>query len=86
MHGIKMFRFALFSSRPILVSELQHALAIPDDPDIEPRSIPSMEPFEANSILNMHNRIIHYGRNMLEVKGINDGNPFPERTVLETVL
>ncbi|KAF8248994.1 hypothetical protein K440DRAFT_677960, partial [Wilcoxina mikolae CBS 423.85] len=70
--GIKMFQFVLFSSRPILVSELRDALAISDDADIDHGSIPTVESFRANSIVNMHNRIIHCGRNLLEAKGTDD--------------
>lgn len=33
--GNKMFRFVLFTRRPLAVDELLHALAISDDPDPE---------------------------------------------------
>jgi len=65
--GTRMFRFILFACRPLTVLELQHALAIPDDPDTE--FIPSVESFEDNQIFGMEKRITRCGGNLIEIKG-----------------
>jgi hypothetical protein len=84
--GIKMFRFVLFSGRPLTVSELQHALAIPDDSDTDLGSILSIESFNRDIIIGMRNRIIQCGRNFLEAKGTGDGSSCPERNISEHPL
>jgi hypothetical protein len=64
--GFKMFQFVLFARRPLTIPELQHCLAIPDDPDVE--FDPSVETFEHRIILGIKKRITHCGRNLLECK------------------
>jgi len=70
--GFKMFQFVLFVRRPLTIWELQHSLAIPDDPDVE--FDPSTETFEGHKILRIKERITSCGRNLLECK---DSNYFP---------
>jgi len=65
--GIKMFRFVLFSRVPPTVAELQHALAVPDGPDDDF----SEEDFQDGMTIGMEKRIVHCGRNFLEIKGHN---------------
>jgi hypothetical protein len=72
--GLKMFQFILFAQCPVTIIELQHYLAISDDPDTE--YIPSLEAFEGNNILGIKRRITHCGRNLLECK---DGIWCPRR-------
>jgi energy-coupling factor transporter ATP-binding protein EcfA2 len=66
-HGVKMFRLVLFGYRPLRVAELHHALAIPDNLDVE--FTPDDELFEGQLILGIDKRIIHCGGNFLEIKG-----------------
>jgi len=63
----KMLQFVLFARRPLTVSELQHALAIPNDPDAKLKH--SIESFEDNQIVGIEKRIIHCGGNLIEIKG-----------------
>jgi len=84
--GIKMFRFVLFAGRPLTVSELQHALAIPDDSDSDLGSILSVESFNKYIIVGMRNRIIRCGCNFLEAKGTGNGSSYPERNISEHPL
>ncbi|KAH7129683.1 putative kinesin, partial [Dactylonectria estremocensis] len=60
--GVKMFRFVLWTRRPLTVDELRHALGIPDDPD----SIISDESFQIR--IPPEHRIISCGGNFLEIK------------------
>ncbi|KAF8252051.1 hypothetical protein K440DRAFT_497098, partial [Wilcoxina mikolae CBS 423.85] len=62
--GIKMFEFVLFACRPLKVPELQHALAIPNNPNEEFSSL--IEYFTYNTVYGMKKRIIHCGRNLIE--------------------
>lgn len=64
-HGIKMFRFILFGRQSPTVAELQHALAVPDGPfaDVTENS------FQDRMIMGIEKRVIHCGRNFLEIQG-----------------
>ncbi|KAF8535211.1 hypothetical protein BDD12DRAFT_753206, partial [Trichophaea hybrida] len=62
--GIKMFELVLFACRPLKVPELQHALAIPNNPNEEFSSL--IEYFTYNTVYGMKKRIIHCGRNLIE--------------------
>ncbi|KAF8250955.1 hypothetical protein K440DRAFT_596776 [Wilcoxina mikolae CBS 423.85] len=64
--GIRIFQLTLFACRPLTVPELQHALAIPDDPDTE-FSL-SIKFFEYNQIFGIENRIIRCCGNLVEIK------------------
>jgi len=64
--GIKMFQWILHSRRGLTITELQHAFAIPDDPNVE--FIPTITSFESRQIWDMQKRVIHCGRNFLEIR------------------
>jgi len=65
--GEQISKLVLFARRPLKVLELQHALAIQDLPET---LTPSMEePFNDSLIMNMERRIIHCGRNLMEMRG-----------------
>lgn len=66
LDGIKIFRFVLFAHRPFTVSELQHALAIPDALYTDFTS--TIECFQNNEVFGMKKRIIYCGGNLLEFK------------------
>ncbi|KAF8243182.1 hypothetical protein K440DRAFT_589996, partial [Wilcoxina mikolae CBS 423.85] len=66
MDGIKIFQWILYSCRGLTIDELQHALAIPDDPEAE--FVPTTEAFEKRKIWDMQKRIICCGRNFLDIK------------------
>ncbi|KAF8242085.1 hypothetical protein K440DRAFT_566563, partial [Wilcoxina mikolae CBS 423.85] len=70
--GQKMFRLVLFAYRPLALSEFHQALAIPDD-DLAEFS-PSDQAFEDELLLGINQRIIHCGRNFLEVKGVSENH------------
>jgi ankyrin repeat protein len=73
--GVKMFRFVLFACRPLTVSELLHALAIPDNPDIEFEA--SDEYFHES--IPRERRITLCGGNFLEIRqhlGTTTGHMF----------
>lgn len=63
--GLKMLRFVLFACRPVTVSELLHALPIPDASDIE---FTASDEYIRNNVPPQR-RIIHCGGNFLEIKG-----------------
>jgi hypothetical protein len=63
----KMLQFVLFARRPLTVSELQHALAIPNDFDVKFKY--SIESFEDNQIVGIEKRIIHCGGSLIDIKG-----------------
>ncbi|KAF8538316.1 hypothetical protein BDD12DRAFT_794098, partial [Trichophaea hybrida] len=65
--GLRMFRFVLFTYRPLRLAELRHALAIPDNPDVE--FLTSDESFEEDLIHGIDKRVVHCGGNFLEIKG-----------------
>lgn len=68
--GVKMFYFILFGKRPLAVSELLHALGIPDNPHAE------FEPLD-NSFrrrIPHDQRIIHCGGNFLEIQSYHGTN------------
>jgi hypothetical protein len=71
--SLKMFQFVLFARRSLTISELEHCLAIPDDPHIEYH--PSLALFDDHKTLmgksGMRKRITHCGRNLLEYKSGN---------------
>ncbi|KAI5855183.1 hypothetical protein BZA05DRAFT_416775 [Tricharina praecox] len=60
-----MFRFILFGRQSPTVAELQHALAVPDGPfaDVTENS------FQDRMIMGIEKRVIHCGRNFLEIQG-----------------
>ncbi|KAF8533261.1 hypothetical protein BDD12DRAFT_762107, partial [Trichophaea hybrida] len=66
--GFRMFRFVLFAYRPLRLQELRHALAIPDDPDVE--FLTSDESFEEDLIQGIDKRVVHCGGNFLVIKGL----------------
>ncbi|KAF8542374.1 hypothetical protein BDD12DRAFT_876727 [Trichophaea hybrida] len=68
--GLRMFRFVLFTYRPLRLAELRHALAIPDDPDAE--FLTSKESFEEDLIHGIDKRVVHCGGNFLEIKGLDE--------------
>ncbi|KAF8536540.1 hypothetical protein BDD12DRAFT_781372, partial [Trichophaea hybrida] len=63
--GITIFQFILFALRPLTVTELQHVLAIPNDPK------PSHSDFQNNIINQIETRIVHCGGNFLEITAGN---------------
>ena len=65
--GVRMFELVLFARRPLRVSEIQQALAIPDDLDAE--FSPTDESFEDEIIEDIVKRIIHCGGNFLDIRG-----------------
>jgi hypothetical protein len=65
--GITLFQFTLFALRPLTVAELQHALAIPADPD-RPFT-PSHTEFKKSQSSSIERRILHCGGNFLEITG-----------------
>ena len=65
--GVRMFQLVLFAHRPLRVSEIQQALAIPDD--FEPEYSPPDESFEDEVIEDIVKRIIHCGGNFLDIRG-----------------
>jgi hypothetical protein len=67
--GLRIFRFVLFTYRPLRLAELNHALAIPDDPDAE--FLTSDESFEGDLIHGIDKRIVYCGGNLLEIKGLD---------------
>jgi ankyrin repeat protein len=71
--GKRIFQLVLFACRPLTVPELQHALAITDCGGTESTTdtfiTPSDEFFEDGLIAGIEKRIVHCGRNFLEVKG-----------------
>jgi len=66
--GIKIFRFVLFAGRPLTISELLHALRIPDDLLTEFTPLDNF--FESE--IPEERYITHCGGNFLETKG-HDG-------------
>ncbi|KAH0556424.1 hypothetical protein GP486_005657 [Trichoglossum hirsutum] len=62
--SVKMFRLVLFSYRPLTVTQLLHALSIPDGPNAE--FTPSDEYLQKH--IPAEQRIIHCGGNLLEIK------------------
>ena len=66
--GIKMFRFIFFGLQPPTVAELQHALAVPDGPGDDVNE----ESFQDAMPIGIEKRIVHCGRNLLEIKGRED--------------
>jgi len=66
LDGIKMFEFILFACRPLKVPELEHALAIPSNSDATVDSL--IEYFKRNRMWGIKKRIIHCGRNLIEIK------------------
>jgi len=67
--GLRMFRFVLFTYRPLRLAELNHALAIPDDPDAT--FLTSDESFEGDLIHGIDKRVVYCGGNLLEIKGLD---------------
>ena len=67
--GLRMFQFVLFTYRPLRLAELNHALAIIDDPDAE--FITSDESFERDLIHGIDKRVVYCGGNLLEIKGLD---------------
>ena len=61
--GIKIFRFVLFTFRPLTVIEICEALAVTDDRN------PPYEEFQQNRIYDIIRRINHCGGNFLEITG-----------------
>ncbi|KAF8534214.1 hypothetical protein BDD12DRAFT_757546, partial [Trichophaea hybrida] len=84
--GLRMFRFVLFTYRPLRLAELRHALAIPDDPDAE--FLTSDESFEGDLIYSINKRVVHCGGNLLEIKGLDEYRSvqFMHHTVREFFL
>jgi hypothetical protein len=68
--GKRMFQLVLFARRSLTVAELQHALAIEDDPNAEFVSSDD-GPFEDELIQGIDKRIIQCGGNFLVIKGFN---------------
>jgi len=67
--GKRIFQLILFACRPLTVPELQHALAITDCGGTDTFITPSDEFFQDSVIVGIEKRIVHCGRNFLEVKG-----------------
>jgi len=65
--GKRMFELVLLASRPLRVSEFQHALAITDY--FESGLNPADESFQDCLIVDIEKRIIHCSGNLLEIKG-----------------
>jgi len=65
--GLRMIRIVLSTHRHLRVAEIHHALAIPDDPDVE--FSPTDESFQNNLVLGIENHIIHCGGNFLNITG-----------------
>ncbi|KAF8543091.1 hypothetical protein BDD12DRAFT_669980, partial [Trichophaea hybrida] len=84
--GLRMFRFILFTYRPLRLAELHHALAIPDDPDAE--FLTSDESFKGDLIHGIDKRVVHCGGNFLEIKGFDEDRSvqFMHHTVREFFL
>jgi hypothetical protein len=61
--AIRLFRFVLFTLRPLTVEELRDALAVPDDHN------PHSNKFTRNKIHDIGKRIAHCGSGFLEIKG-----------------
>jgi hypothetical protein len=61
--AIRLFRFVLFTLRPLTVEELCDALAVPDDHN------PHYDKFTQNKIHDIGKRIVHCGSGFLEIKG-----------------
>ncbi|KAF8537671.1 hypothetical protein BDD12DRAFT_930582, partial [Trichophaea hybrida] len=64
--GLRMFRFVLFTNRPLRLAELHHALAIPDDANAQFSSLD--ESFEKRLILGIEKRVLYCGGNFLEIR------------------
>ncbi|KAF2175452.1 hypothetical protein K469DRAFT_765097 [Zopfia rhizophila CBS 207.26] len=62
--GIKMLQFVLFGRRPLIVDELLHTLAIPDNPNT--KYTPFDDSFQ--KLIPFEQRIISCGGNFLEIK------------------
>jgi hypothetical protein len=75
-----MFRLVLFTYSPLRVTELHHALTVPDNSDAE--FSPSNELFSVKLIHGIAKRIVHCGGNFLEVNGPS-GTYLPWSALLE---
>lgn len=68
--GVRIYELVLFAYRPLRISEIQQALAIPDD--INANYLPSDSSFKDRIIGAIKRRIVHCGGNFLEMKGLCD--------------
>jgi nucleoside-triphosphatase THEP1 len=62
-----IFRLVLFARRPLTVVELYHAFEFSKDSIV---TLPSDEKFQENTLEIVEKRILHYGHNLLETRGL----------------
>jgi hypothetical protein len=72
--GLRMLQLVLFTYRPLSPQELTHALAIPDEIDVE--FLCSDESFEEGLISGIDKRIIHCAGNFLDIKRVYGTPPY----------
>ncbi|KAF8538190.1 hypothetical protein BDD12DRAFT_885900 [Trichophaea hybrida] len=84
--GLRMFRIVLFTYHPLRLAELNHTLAIPDDPDAE--FLIADVSFEGDMIHAIDKRLVHCGGSFLEIKGLDEYRSvqFVHHTVREFFL